>query len=171
MDYFDIFGIPVQLQVDKTGLHARFIALSRQFHPDYHAQAAADAQAEALDKSALLNKAYRTFQDTDETIRYVLLNKGLMEEEEKYTLPPTFLMEVMEINEQLMDGDAGDAATRESVEKAINSIQTEIYEPVEKIITAYQEGATSTEELLQVKEYYYKKKYLDRIRRQLTANS
>jgi molecular chaperone HscB len=31
----------------------------------------------------------------------------------------------------------------------------------------YQEGITSEKELLQVKEYYYKKKYLDRIKKQL----
>ncbi len=171
MDYFEIFGIPVQLRVEKAGLHQQFIALSRQYHPDYHAQAGDEAQAEALEKSALLNKAYKTFQDSDETIRYVLLQKGLMEEEEKYTLPPAFLMEVMEINEQLMDGDPTDPAVRASVESAINTIQNEIYEPVETIITGYQEGITTPEDLLQVKEYYYKKKYLDRIRRQLAANS
>jgi len=33
----------------------------------------------------------------------------------------------------------------------------------------YQEGITSEKELLQVKEYYYKKKYLDRIHKQLAV--
>ena len=43
----------------------------------------------------------------------------------------------------------------------------EIYEPVKEIVEHYQEGAVSEKELLQVKEYYFKKKYLDRIRQQL----
>jgi molecular chaperone HscB len=34
---------------------------------------------------------------------------------------------------------------------------------VEAIITNYQEGITTEKELLQVKEYYFKKKYLDKI--------
>jgi molecular chaperone HscB len=34
---------------------------------------------------------------------------------------------------------------------------------LKKIIEHYQEGATSKEELLQVKQYYFKKKYLNRI--------
>ena len=89
-----------------------------------------------------------------------------MEEEEKYELPPAFLMEVLEINEQLMD--AGDEPVKDSLELTIKDLQTNIYEPVKEIVENYKEGSTTEEELLQVKEYYYKKKYLDRIYRQLS---
>jgi molecular chaperone HscB len=50
---------------------------------------------------------------------------------------------------------------------AIDKLQTDIYEPVKNIIENYQDGSTSEKELLQVKEYYYKKKYLTRIRKEL----
>jgi molecular chaperone HscB len=96
----------------------------------------------------------------------VLQLKGLLEEEEKFQLPPDFLMEVMEINEALMDPE--EAAIPE-LSKRIDSLQQEIYEPVEPVIENYQEGVTSEKELLQVKAWYYKKKYLDRIRRQLAG--
>jgi molecular chaperone HscB len=56
-----------------------------------------------LEITANLNKAFKTFQNSDDTIKYVLQLKGLLEEEEKYQLPPDFLMEVLEINEKLMD--------------------------------------------------------------------
>lgn len=165
MNYFELFEIPVQLSVDKTNLSARYFELSRKYHPDYYINAGPEAQAEALEKSALLNKALRTFQNPDETIRYVLQLKGLMEEEEKYELPAGFLMKVLEVNEALMDA-AGDT-DKNNIRQVIDNLEKEIYEPVQKIVESYQEGVTSKEELLQVKEYYYKKKYIDRIRREL----
>jgi molecular chaperone HscB len=96
--------------------------------------------------------------------------KGLLEEEEKYQLPPGFLMEVLEINEKLMDAE-DDPELKLSLQSAINNLQSEIYEPVKETVEHYQEGVTTAKELLQVKEYYYKKKYLHRIQQQLNGMS
>ncbi|MBK7680281.1 MAG: Fe-S protein assembly co-chaperone HscB [Chitinophagaceae bacterium] len=166
MTYFELFEIPVQLKVNTVSLSKKFFELSKKYHPDYFANENDEAQSEALEKSAFLNKAWKTFQNPDATIKYVLQEKGLLEEEEKYELPPAFLMEVLEINEQLMD--AGDEPVKDSLELTIKDLQTNIYEPVKEIVENYKEGSTTEEELLQVKEYYYKKKYLDRIYRQLS---
>lgn len=167
MNYFELFDIPVQLRVDAGKLAPRFFELSRKFHPDYYVNEAPEVQQEALDNSATLNRAWKTFQQPDETLKYVLQLKGLLEEEEKYKLPPDFLMEVMEINEQLMDGTADKAA----VTAAIDHIQKDIYGPVKEIVEGDPELDLTEEKLLQVKAYYYKKKYLDRIREQLKAKS
>ncbi|MBL7747109.1 MAG: Fe-S protein assembly co-chaperone HscB [Chitinophagaceae bacterium] len=165
MTYFELFDIPVQLTVNPALLSRQFFALSRQFHPDLVAKESEAVQAEALETSALLNKAWKTFQHPDEVIKYVLQLKGLLEEEEKYELPPAFLMEVMDINEALMDADGPDAVT--GLQSSIDNLQSEIYAPVKEIIENYREGVTTEKELLQVKEYYYKKKYIDRIRKEL----
>ena len=167
MTYFELFQIPVQLKVDTGFLSKRFFELSKKHHPDYFANENEEVQAEALEKSALLNKAWKTFQNPDATIKYVLMEKGLLEEEEKYELPPAFLMEVLEINEQLMDAD--DTAAKSNLELTINNLQTDIYGPVKEIVESYKDGITTEKKLLQVKEYYYKKKYLDRICRQLAG--
>ena len=166
MDYFELFEIPVQLDVDVSGLKKKFFELSRKFHPDYHAGAGDEKQAEVLEKAATLNKAWKTFQNRDLTIQYVLEQKGLMEKEEKYELPAGFLMEVLEINESLMDNEPG---SDPGIHGKIETLEQEMYEPVKKIVEHYQEGITTEKELLQVKEYYYKKKYLDRIRKQLKS--
>ncbi len=167
MDYFKLFEIPVQLKVDTAGLSKRFFELSRKYHPDYFIQEEEGAQSEALEKSSLINKAWKTFQNPDTTIKYVLMEKGLLEEEEKYELPPDFLMEVLEINEELMD--AVDSVVKDKLQLTIENLQSAIYGPVKKIVENYQEAVTSEKELLLVKEYYYKKKYLDRIHRQLSG--
>jgi molecular chaperone HscB len=167
MTYFELFNIPVQLRIDKDSLNSKFFELSRKYHPDYFINNGSEAQSEALEKSALLNKAFKTFQNPDETIKYVLQLKGLLEEEEKYELPAEFLMEVLEINEQLMDADDKEIAS--NIKSKIQNLQMESYEPVKEIVEHYQEGVTTEKELLQVKEYYYKKKYLLRIQQQLNG--
>jgi molecular chaperone HscB len=167
MTYFELFGIPVLLKVDSNKLSGKFFELSKKYHPDYFVNEDVAAQDNALEKSALLNRAWKTFQNPDATIKYVLLEKGLLQEEEKYELPPDFLMEVLEINELLMDADKQDILT--NIKSTIENLQSDIYEPVKEIVETYQEGVTTEKKLLQVKEYYYKKKYLDRIRQQLAG--
>jgi molecular chaperone HscB len=166
MTYFELFEIPVQLNVNTAPLSKKFFELSKRYHPDYFANENDEVQAEALEKSALLNKAWKTFQNPDATIKYVLQEKGLLEEEEKYELPPDFLMEVMDINEQLMDAEEPGVMT--SLKSTIQNLQSEIYGPVKEVVENYKDGVTTEKELLQIKQYYYKKKYLDRINRQLS---
>lgn len=166
MNYFEIFGLPILLKVDKADLPKRFFELSRKFHPDFYANTTPSEKEKALEITANLNKAFKTFKDEDETIKYVLQLKGLLEEEEKYQLPPGFLMEVLEINEKLMDAE-DDPNLKIHLQSAIDNLQSEIYTPVKNIIETYHDGVTTEQELLQVKEYYYKKKYLTRIRKEL----
>lgn len=166
MNYFEIFGLPVQLRIPKSELPVRFFELNRKFHPDFYANATPAEKEKALEITADLNKAFKTFQNEDDTIKYVLQLKGLLEEEEKYQLPPEFLMEVLDINEQVMDAE-DDPGIKNKLLSAIEKLQSEIYEPVQNIIENYQDQVTSEKELLQVKDYYYKKKYLNRIRKEL----
>lgn len=164
MDYFELFGIPSQFRVDPALLKKRFYELSRQYHPDFYTQQDADAQSEALEKSSTVNKAYKAFQQEDTTIQYLLTAKGLLEAEEKYTLDPMFLGEVLDINEALMELEMDpDAAGVDKVENDTQTLLKSIYHDVEGILDGYQEGITTEKELLQVKEYYYRKKYLQRI--------
>ncbi|RYY65987.1 MAG: co-chaperone Hsc20 [Chitinophagaceae bacterium] len=166
MNYFELFGLPVQFQVDKAALRKRFFELSRESHPDYFAQAGADAQADMLERSAQLNKAFKTLGDDDERLRYVLQEKGLLQPDEKYALAPEFLMEMMDLNEAVPEA-LGDEAARAGLLRQLQTWKTDIYAPVANTLEHYQEGVTSEEELLQVKEYYYRKKYLQRLAGQL----
>jgi molecular chaperone HscB len=157
MNYFELFDIPVSLKVDKTSLSKKYFELQKKYHPDFYAQSGEDEKFNALEKSSLINKALKTLQNLDETIKYVLQQKELLEEEEKYALPPDFLMEMLELNESVMEEEPTVVINK------IDSIEVELYGEVEQIVDNYKEGVTTTEELLKVKEYYYKKKYLQRI--------
>ena len=153
MNYFELFEIPVSLQVDPALLSKQYVALQKKYHPDFFTQSGEDEQAEALHFSSELNKGLKILRNPDETIKYVLQLKGLLTDDEKYQLPPDFLMEMMELNESLEEGSAA----------GIEAIQNELYEAVAPIITGFDNTKTTETELLQLKEYYFKKKYLQRI--------
>lgn len=161
MNYFELFEIPVSLHVDPSSIQKKFYELSRKYHPDYYAQSGEAEQTEALELSSMVNKAYKTFQNPDATIRYVLELHNLIEEEEKYKLDSEFLMEVLEINEELMDVDemAGLQRTREKA----NQLLDRIYEEIKPLIENYNDSKASIEDLLKVKDYYFRKKYIYRI--------
>ena len=158
MNYFELFGIPVSLRVDQSKLALKYFELQKKYHPDFFTQGTEAEQAEALEMSSMVNKALKTFKREEETIKYVLQLKGLLEEEEKYQLPPAFLMEMMELNEELSEGSA----------QQIADLEKGLYAEVRAIIDNYDDILTTTAELLKVKEYYYKKKYLQRILDRIT---
>jgi molecular chaperone HscB len=170
MNYFDVFELPLQLSIDKVALKKKFFALSRQHHPDYFAQEDAERQQASLETSALLNKAYKTFSRQDETIKYVLTLKGLLEENEKYDLPPAFLMEMMELNETL-ESAAFDEGERAAFMQQVAQIESRLYQPVQAVVENYKEGVTPEADLLLVKDYYFKKKYIERLKQQLAEKS
>jgi molecular chaperone HscB len=167
MNYFELFQLPVSFRVDHAVLRRKYLQLSKQNHPDYFVNDSSDVQEDALQASALLNGALKTFSSPDETVRYVLQLKGLLQDEEKYTLPPAFLMEMLEINEEMADLALEDEPQKKlKLGSELSRLEKEIYEPVQTIIENYQDGVTTEEELLQVKDYYFKKKYLSRLREQ-----
>ncbi|MFM6925841.1 MAG: Fe-S protein assembly co-chaperone HscB [Ferruginibacter sp.] len=153
MNYFELFEIPVSLQIDKATLAQKYFDLQKKYHPDFFAKGTEYEQAEALEISSQLNKALQVLKNQDLTIKYVLQLKQLLEEEEKYKLPPDFLMEMMELNEDLGEDSA----------KQIQDLENQLYTEVKPIIENYNDTTVSHAELLQLKEYYYKKKYLQRI--------
>jgi molecular chaperone HscB len=153
MNYFELFELPISIQIDKAKLAQKYFELQKKYHPDFFANGTEHEQQEALEISSQLNKALQTFKNEDQTIKYVLQLKGLLEEEEKYQLPPAFLMEMMELNEELSTGSA----------KQIQELVTALYNEVAPIIENFNDATATTPGLLKLKEYYFKKKYLQRI--------
>lgn len=166
MNYFELFEIPVQLSVDKARIRKTYFELSRRHHPDYFIQQNEGAQQQALEQSSLINKAYKTFNNQNETIKYVLELKGLLAENEKYNLPPDFLMEMMELNEEVAEAQF-DGGERAAVLQKVLQTEADLYQPVKTIVEQYQDGVTTEKDLLRVKDYYFKKKYLERLKQQL----
>lgn len=158
MNYFELYELPVSFSPDKKEVSRKYFALQKKYHPDFFADASPTEKEKALENSAMANKAYKTFQSEDATIKYVLQQKGLLEEEEKYKLPPEFLMEVLELNELKMDG-----AEEAEVQQRTRQLQHEIYATVQSVLEIKEGSEPSENDLLRVKDYYYKNRYLQRL--------
>lgn len=163
MNYFELYNIPVSFHPDLIEVKKQFYVLSRQYHPDFFGAADEAQKIESLELTAQVNIAFKIFQDADAIIQYVLTLHKLIEAEEKYQLAPNFLMEVMDLNEQVMELTHHNHEAKNKIKSSLNHLKASIYEPVKSIMANYQESTYSEKELLQVKNYYYKKKYLDRI--------
>jgi molecular chaperone HscB len=161
MTYFELFELPIGFKVDTVKLRQAFMDIQRMSHPDKFAQASPDEQEIALEKSAIANKGFAILNHPEKVLPYVLETLGLLEPEEKYALQPAFLMEMMDLNEAWMDADTEEEKLK--VIHQVKQIQNDIYEPIQATLEATDINDITPEKLLQIKEYYYKKKYLDRI--------
>ncbi len=153
MNYFELFELPVSFKIDKSKLAQKYFELQKKYHPDFFVNGTEYEQEQALEISSQLNKALKIFKHQDQTIKYVLQLKELLEEEEKYQLPPAFLMEMMDLNEELSEDSA----------EQIERLETALYSEIQPFIENYNDATATTAHLLKLKEYYYKKKYLQRI--------
>jgi molecular chaperone HscB len=168
-NYFELYGIPESFTPDVVKVKQKFYELSRTFHPDRVAQADEETQADALRNSALNNKAYKILTDGYSTMAYVLQLNGVLEEEEKYSLPAAFLMEMMDLNELVNDYEAN-PDNEVLKEQTYNTLQDHINEwesAVAPFLNKIAIQGKSPELLSSVKDFYFRKKYLLRIKERL----
>jgi molecular chaperone HscB len=161
MNHFELFGLPVSFHVNSQVLRAAFMDIQRSTHPDKFAQSNAYEQEEALEKSAQANNALSTLNNPDKILPYVLEIAGYLSKDEKYELDPAFLMEMMELNEGWMDADSPEE--KQAIIEQINALKNEISAPIKADLEVDTILSIPPEKMLQIKDYYYKKKYLDRI--------
>lgn len=169
MNYFHFFDLPLAFKIDEHLLKQRFYDNSKKYHPDFYTLESEEKQEEILASSTFNNQAYRTLSDFDKRMEYLLQLKGALAEEGKNDIPKDFLMEMMEINESLMEleFDFDEEKYREVLQE-IDNQERVIYAEAAAIIENYDDKKTTAQELSLVKDYYLKKKYLLRIRENIS---
>ncbi len=161
MNFFELFGLPISFQVDAAKLRVAFMDIQRASHPDKFTQESPFEQEEALERSAMANKGFTLLNNKELVLPYVLELTGKIQSDEKYNLSPDFLMEMMELNEGWMD--AVTPEQKEHILTQINILQNDILSPIKAYLDSDEVNSIPEKAMLQIKEYYYKKKYLDRI--------
>ena len=153
MNYYDLFKIPATPIVDNTFVAKKYIELQKQYHPDFFTTQNEVDKEHALEISAEINNGYNIFKQKEKTLEYFLLQKNTISKDEKFALPPDFLMEMMELNEDFDD--------RMKTQNKVNQYE-ELLNSEANIVLNKQETLTN-EDLQLLKLFYYKKKYLQRI--------
>ena len=101
MDPYERLGLPRRFSVDTAELERQYLMRSLEAHPDFHTASAPEAQANAEAESAAINEAYTTLKDPfrrGEALMALLGGPGAAEQKE---MPPVFLMEMLELREQI----------------------------------------------------------------------
>jgi molecular chaperone HscB len=169
MNYFELYGLPESFHPDAVAVKNKYYELSRRFHPDRFVQAGAAERAEALRMAAMNNDAWKTLSNAVATMAYILKLHALLEEEEKYSLPPAFLMEMMELNEAVSEYEM-DPADESLKQQAVQALQEQMAQweaATGPLMATYDAGQGDNALLLRIKDYYFRKKYLLRIQQRI----
>lgn len=165
--YFDFYEIPMSFEVDAGAVKRKFYQLSKQYHPDFYTLEGATRQAEVLELSTMNNEAYKVLSDFDKRMHYILELKGQLTADSS-ALPQSFLMEMMDINEQLMELEFDfEEAVYTKLLSELDGLEDSLLQGVSGVLRDWKDGVSDDSELVAVKEYYYKKRYLLRIRENL----
>lgn len=144
-DFFSFLGLPRRLRLNAAELEKSFYSLSRQFHPDYFMGASQAEQQASMERSSMLNDAYRALRGNVTRAQYLLSLEGYKEAEKK---PPADLLEeVFELNmrvEELktakriaVEGEIGEA--RSSLEEALSSLRARLAEIDQRLLALFEQ--------------------------------
>lgn len=166
IDYFEFYGLPIGFSPDLAVIKQKFYEFSKKYHPDFYINESEEKQEEVLELSTVNNKAYQVLSDPHSRLHYILELKGILREGENYVLPQSFLMDMMDVNETLMDLQSDpDPEKMDLLRTEINGIEKNLSDEIKSLTVTF-EGQTPDEQLdilAKVKDLYYRNKYLQRI--------
>ena len=103
-NYFELFGLEPGFEVDKSLLQGKQQLLQAEYHPDRFVNASEQDKRLSVQQAAWVNEAYQTLSNPVKRARYLLQLGGLeLNDETETTSDTTFLMEQLELREQLDD--------------------------------------------------------------------
>lgn len=103
MNHFELFNLPVTLDIDLAVLKAEFLKLQQQYHPDK-----AEDKDQALIQSSEINQAYKVLAQIDSRAGYLLALKKQDYHLDQSISDFEFLQDALEIREQLEDAQSSE---------------------------------------------------------------
>lgn len=170
MNYFELYELPLSFDLDTDILRKKFYELSKRFHPDFYVNESQEKQDEILELSTQNNKAYQVLSDPLKRVEYILSLYNMLADGDKHVLPQSFLMEMMDVNEALMEMEfEADEQKLAELKQQIDEMEQALFEELNQY-TAQFDSKNETEAeniLLKIRDIWYREKYLMRIRESL----
>lgn len=157
----------MDLHLDSAQLKKRYYALSKEHHPDYFGQAESAEKQGSINMTIHLNDAYRTLSDLDLRIAHLLKINGKEIEESGNQMDQSFLMEMMDINEAIMEAQMGDDSGIKPAIKKAEEFESGLNKAIEDIKSSWNTEEILPENLDSLKSIYLKRKYLKRLQANL----
>lgn len=174
LSHFDRLGLPERFDIERADLDRRYLAWSRELHPDYFQTKSPIEQSQSLSLSAALNDAYATLKDPYRRAEYLLSLWGGTSASEHRAMPRGFLEEVlkirMEIEEAKEEGSLDPARARElhdRISKEREASMAAVASALQQLPTKGDPRASAA--LSGVRERLNTVKYYDGLLRELNA--
>ena len=109
-DLFALLGLAPAFDLDLAALERAYFEKSKELHPDRFATAPAGERVAALTRARALNDAYKTLKKPVARAEYLLAQRGVViadNERIDPALGAAFLMEILELREELAEARAG----------------------------------------------------------------
>lgn len=165
--YFELFGLPASFDIDTSALHAQYLAISRNIHPDQFVNQSPEASRLAMRLSAQVNRAYETLKEPFLRAEYLLESLGGKSAAEHKTVPAELLQEVMGLREELEQ--AKQNRDQEALGKLRERVLARRREVLEQIATLARQLQDEPKEqtLADLREQLNAVKYFENLRLQL----
>jgi len=165
-NYFELFGLQAAFDIDLSDLEFRFRKLQKEFHPDRFASVSDQERRIAVQLAAQINEAYQTLSDPLGRGIYLLRLNGVnLDNETDTRMDAAFLMEQMELREQL-----NDASSSKDPERKIGELNEIILSGKEKRTEELQKcfnDISNPENRKRARELVREMQFLDKISRQI----
>jgi molecular chaperone HscB len=175
LNHFERLGLVKSYAVDVNDLERRYLAWSRELHPDYFQLRPAEDQQLSLSLSAALNDAYSVLKDPFRRAEYLLQLYGGPSASEQRAMPEGFLENILELRmeiDEAKESGAGNAAQLRQLEDRLQNERDGAMKRVADLFTTAEKagmGTPSSESLLEIRRQLNTVKYLDGLLRELTA--
>ena len=122
MNHFELFNLPVALDIDLAVLKTEFLKLQQQYHPDK-----AEDKDQALIQSSDINQAYKVLSQVDSRAGYLLSLKKQNHHLDQSINDFEFLQSALEIREQLDEAHSADdlISLKQEVQQWMDSLVRE----------------------------------------------
>lgn len=156
-DWFALFGLPVQFEIDQAALTKSFRELQTRYHPDRYAQASEQERRLALQMTSLLNEAYSSLCQPRLRARYLLEQAGVSFNDERDTTnDAAFLMQQIEWREAIEEAEEANEPL-EALERLTKDLNTELQSLEQNFASAWQTQAYTAAKTTLLKMRFYER--------------
>ena len=135
-NYFSLFKLLQQFNIDLTQLNANYRVLQSESHPDRYVTASSAEKLRSLQLATLANEAYQTLKNPANRASYLLqLHNIEAAAQTNTTMPADFLMQQMEWHEIL--DDAKQAKDIKALERLLLEMQNECVALQTKLVDCF----------------------------------
>jgi molecular chaperone HscB len=172
LSHFDRLGLPARFELSREDVDRKYLAWSRELHPDFHATRGVADQHISLRLSAALNDAYSTLRDPFRRAEYLLHLLGGPTATEHREMPAGFLESILELRMEIEEAKEAGGDDRSQIEALADRIDRERRSGMEEVARLFREvesrgQAASQDDLSAIREQLNTIKYRDGLLREL----